>query len=1354
MNVCINEQSIKDFVKLFKSQAILIDKKSIQSKEQLYKKMYNVALLKSGDINNQTNIDVVLQHMLFLPIALNGSFPGLNIEADLAKTMTAMNDTSAVSDLIKGYQKLIVDTIDVEENPIKFDEEEEEFDFTDFNAIHIDVLTNQTPEFVGMDNANIDPTKIPGFQFIRDILTDVLHDSQDHKVLGIKLGTAKRLVSKLGLQFDRNLVGESVISNEALVFLVTDANGNIIHDKNKRVFAFSSYTNTPELLFTNYNYKKSFAEQSGFLDTDANKRIRNVQEKLATSIEFNASKDKPITKEEAMRQAFVILANELQTLNKINKLAKDNKTGPLSGVLLDIDKSSSSFGYINQETKTQTKVSTIKDSDKFGLVEKDILDSEGKVKNKYFALTGNTLYDTVVPIFPNSMDSDMETVDSLIALLTNPNLSVEGSKLIPEERQELFKKYVNVASDTLIKFKNNKVTVGDKQFEMFGEGLKEALLNHFTKFSVRGKVDSANGKNVVTSLDDVKSSKDIFKTSSGELQAVGKPNFSFAIKPENKYRVEGDNLILTPIDANTHRLNNSHVIAEVNANNELRVYHPRVGFALSNSNVTPVEAQEENITEDNTDISFDENDDFADELLANNAIQLETVSEKVEAAALNWFKAHDMNNELSLDFSDIKHPHALAQWFTSGITLYQGSNNTLIYHEAWHAFTQGILTKEQKNKLYFEVKQSYPNENFKNDKDVEEFLAEKFRAYAIDKISPKGNLLQRFFKNVLDALKNLFSKKSLTDKYFKDLVDNKVDFSKYNPQENMFWGTMQASITPINDKNLKPLSADQSKLIIDTVNALVNEAFSTKLKNKYTKIKTLDDVADLYVYAKSKLIDVKERELETQKTLEAIKNPSPTDQMKIAQNAKHIEALTFAIAEFGDTTDIEKNISKSSANNGVIGAHIASGLFITQNELDAIAEEDGSKDESDPFKERNDISLEEYADKEILMLLGTVPDYNEKNEKITNGLGVHVLSNRIKILSKLGKLMMSQPNAEAMFNQLQNAAKNDLLVKEVLDRLPIKNNQPALDLSSQLLWSKFFQTFSKSNIPLKQLLFERQNNGTDVQINVKHGAVSSSTTQVRNDWNTAFENSPHVEIDIHGAYLNVDKALQWLKDNPNATPAAKFNAIGINITDKKIINDLLRNGSKKEGIPSGILSDFINRVETDKTINTTDFDKRINGVKDIIKDFDLLEYDENNQLVKTRVKGLGGLYNTLQQIEFKHSDNYNSFMGTNAEGETASELVLNSSITHQINELNGAENLKTLTQNPAFEHLDGNIDPFKMANTWLNEMFDPITGEKQKTKKGDVKIVYENFTGTKFFETLSRDTEFTNIIERGLSNMS
>jgi exodeoxyribonuclease-5 len=290
-------------------------------------------------------------------------------------------------------------------------------------------------------------------------------------------------------------------------------------------------------------------------------------------------------------------------------------------------------------------------------------------------------------------------------------------------------------------------------------------------------------------------------------------------------------------------------------------------------------------------------------------------------------------------------------------------------------------------------------------------------------------------------------------------------------------------------------------------------------------------------------------------------------------------------------------------------------------------------------------------------------------------------------------------------------------------------------------------------MPLKQLLFERVNDGKEIGINLKYGSVSSSTSQVRNNWNTAFELSPNIEVDIHGPYLNVKKALEWLEANPKASIAQKFNAIGVNLTDTAEVNKVLFKGDKDSGIPGGLLDDFINRLRNDSSIKTTDFDKRINSITDLIKDYSVKNTDEQGNETYEKVKGLGGFYKTLQEVEFKYSNNYNSFMGTNAEGETASELVLNSSITHQINGINNAQTLQELTKDNAFEHLDGNLDPFKKANTWLNELFDE-NGKKQSTKQGNVAIEYENFSGTKYFQKLIGENEYESLVERGLSNMS
>lgn len=55
-----------------------------------------------------------------------------------------------------------------------------------------------------------------------------------------------------------------------------------------------------------------------------------------------------------------------------------------------------------------------------------------------------------------------------------------------------------------------------------------------------------------------------------------------------------------------------------------------------------------------------------------------------------------------------------------------------VYHEAWHGFSQLLLTKDEKIKLYEEV-QALAKYKGKSFFDIEESLAEEFRSYAKSK---------------------------------------------------------------------------------------------------------------------------------------------------------------------------------------------------------------------------------------------------------------------------------------------------------------------------------------------------------------------------------------------------------------------------------------------------------------------------------------------------------------------------------------------------------------------------------------------------------------------------------------------
>jgi len=1362
MKICISNQSVEDFVKFFNAQAEILNKNNKGlTREQVYKSIYNAALKASGDTNSQQNKEVVLQHLLFLPIALNGklnnSYPELS--DDLAKTLKAMKNPSLVSSLIESYQKLLENKTSFEEIEIPVEPKVVVYEDV-FYAKHLNVLTNQGGEYTGT-NLVVNEDKVEAFSFIREMVRLVQDEATDLKIRALRFSQLKTLASNNKFEIDTSLIKTegAMMNDNVLVFVVIDAEGNV-KVINGKTAPFKSHSVSKVSDLYEGAYKADPATFT-FKKLEHIEAVKGITEQLQIA-------NKSLSAKEAENQAKRIIHAEIEQLIAIHKAVKDIADGKGgsrdSKVILDFNLNTTNFGYVLFNSGVATNLSDVFEIGKFDISPILVKDSKGELVARGFAVSGNGLRDTRVKLNPKFLDTDMELVENLIRIITDDSLTFEGEKLTVEDKIALVGKYVNLASDSYLKMDSKgKVTVLNSEgtfveFNISDSGLADALRNYFTKFSVNEVVASAGDREVVDSLDGVTNKAQLYRIGS-EQYSVTKPSFSLSIKPESVISIENNAIVLTTISDKQHIINNSFITAQVNDKKELRVYHPRIGFKF-NSIETPGEKPAETTPSDNPtetpvapvnvifDSSVSDEGDFADGLFASG-ITLEKSSLLAEQTALNWFYNSPLAGVLKLDISDKKHPHALAQWFSSGITLYKGSNNTLLYHEAWHAFTQGILSKQQKAELYAEAKKNYKELNGKSDKDVEEFLAEKFRAFAMNNLLPKGSKLAQFFKNLFESLTKLFKGKTLSDDYFDQLVSGKFDIASYNPQENMYWGSLNSNIIAYSENpKLASLSAAQSKLILDTVNVFVNEKYAEKLKNKYFKIKSVGDLTEFYGYALKKIKELLVDQKKKQEVLLNKVNLNATEKMELAMLSQQVEALEFASYEMGDMVAIEKNISSSSQNKGIIGAHLAKGDFVNEKTINKILNQDDSKNEEDPFRERKDISLEEYADEEILLLLGTVQDFDVNGEPIKNSLGVTVLANRVKVLMKTGKALMGLSGLDEMVDVLKNT--NDPMLKEVLSRMPTDDKgNPSPGLSSQLLWSKFTQTFMKSYIPLKQMLFERMINEDGAFIQPKYGSVSGSNKQVDIDLKSAFESSAFIETDIHGKYLNVKAALDYINSNPDLSIAQKFNAIGILVTDNELVNKAL--GSKK------ILSLFLEKLETAVDINSTDPEKRIKTLSDLIKSYQIEDNSSTSSLdpaLRPLIKkiGLNTQFNFVKEFEFLYSDNYNSMMGTTADGERASELVLNSSATHLTNGLNKSMDLKELVKDPAFEHLDGKVDPFKRGNRWLNEMFDS-DGKRRVNSAGPVKIVHDNLSGTKYFQEVLDDQGFATIYEKGLSNM-
>ena len=295
-----------------------------------------------------------------------------------------------------------------------------------------------------------------------------------------------------------------------------------------------------------------------------------------------------------------------------------------------------------------------------------------------------------------------------------------------------------------------------------------------------------------------------------------------------------------------------------------------------------------------------------------------SVTEEQIDNAIDWYKKSPLSKFLGpIQMINIVNSDAYARFIAAGSILINGqylgkiqvdktTGGTMVdvYHEAWHAFSQLFLTKDQKTDLYKELKASNSKYKKYSFLQLEEILAEDFRSYALNqkvvKGSPKRNTL---FRIILNALKKLFNiETSIADEltsydveslgvageYFNNLYlagTNPNLLNIYSPTtDNVMWDILNRGIEQDTDKNEFALNTKDSDLINETIDSswsdLVDENYkylkesgSKKLsKAGTTKIFTKDEnkvlaYGEIKELFKEKLADYKSKLKVTPKVL-------------------------------------------------------------------------------------------------------------------------------------------------------------------------------------------------------------------------------------------------------------------------------------------------------------------------------------------------------------------------------------------------------------------------------------------------------------------------------------------------------
>lgn len=193
------------------------------------------------------------------------------------------------------------------------------------------------------------------------------------------------------------------------------------------------------------------------------------------------------------------------------------------------------------------------------------------------------------------------------------------------------------------------------------------------------------------------------------------------------------------------------------------------------------------------------------------------------------------------------------EFFIDAIKLYELSNKGVAYHEGWHRFTQLFMTKGEKKDLYKQLQDDNIKFTTRDGRqlttsqasflDIEEFMAEEFRKYALNRDNysfPKGNeQAKNWFQKIWEFIKSLV-----------DFFKSKGIFAYEDMFNNLYTGSFNRSNYSVNNAIFNHLNAffvdsvQGKKEVLDNITFLKFRDFSDFTLGQYLKLQDIS-ITDL-----------------------------------------------------------------------------------------------------------------------------------------------------------------------------------------------------------------------------------------------------------------------------------------------------------------------------------------------------------------------------------------------------------------------------------------------------------------------------------------------------------------------------
>jgi len=765
-----------------------------------------------------------------------------------------------------------------------------------------------------------------------------------------------------------------------------------------------------------------------------------------------------------------------------------------------------------------------------------------------------------------------------------------------------------------------------------------------------------------------------------------------------------------------------------------------------------MDAKMKALQDKNKPLDEDEDDRLFRSLDVKNQNRAATAEQIKEAR--DWYEKHPLSKHIPFKtMFEQMNKDGVAQWTVEGITLFKGADYSDLYHEAWHGFTQTMLTKQQKTDLYKELGRkvgSFKDYNGRmvsfaaaNEKQLEEHLAEEFRSFMLKgkKATTAGPKQLSFFKKILAILKALFNNSHIDQVIMDAKFDSKVSelFEKMRvgnlagytfSQANANFGKLNQGITAIPGNEIK----EGVESLNYQTSAELNNMMDAYLAEYVT---VMNQGLDSAGQARVKKLNT---ELQDTENLNQAEQKAKRDELDALLNN---DAASY------------KYSSLIVSDPDVL----TTGYFYAQGKFQRLKASLSAKvkKETDPVQKASDLKdlkMIEFA----LDQFGNIDDiYSNQSADgtVAYGLiGYHMQRSKLFQDSRPTQEEIADEQKGPVAKRAFDRAGNESSLKEMASAeilyllktlpqvekndegewVPVTNRFDVNELAPfQTTWNRmvrateniqdFDQMYDKLQeeavkFPVLEELLKRMGDPHSSKVNTEHTLWTQlfktfSKSRVPLIQMTVEQQGRGVNVKWEarvGEAFNADYAIgrQWQSMFTGAEPSEFIkNTIEGNYMDLAAIIKKFPHHSAASANPF----EFFHAIG----MPLSDNPEIRNELKANLGTYGPGHFHDEIMKLKgagTRVERLdqiteevNGRYKDLMKLEARYSDVFSSFMVTNAEGNTQFEHTLNNSMTMMVNAVNNSIDYNDMVSKPHLAHLDINKNPFAKSSLWLKAMF-------------------------------------------------